>query len=160
MEYAAIPDGTLWMGFSAFIVFGGLVALMIGAFRLCDLWDEKQEKRLQGRSSSAFEVLFASLSLLAVVTIVGTAFGYHRFESLNSKTDSVLKSNLAQKYDISLDGFEVSDDKPAKGAGRYTFRNQDDSSIIKFSAEFSKSGEPFIIVDENLTREDVEEMIR
>jgi hypothetical protein len=160
MDYTAIPNR---LGWEALMAVGGLVAtiaavlaVLFFVFKLIDGF----------KNRSAGKNAIVSVGVVVIAAIIGGAWwgGLSLVSDKMTETDAAavenMKSNLNAKYVIDLDGFDVQNPYPAKGEGTYTFRNKDEASVVKFSAEFDEHGEPFLVVDENMTREDVQQMLR
>jgi hypothetical protein len=160
MNYTPLIDSP-WTGMvTPTVIIGTLIAGGIFlAFCYAD-GEDRTPEFAKKRPKLVWTLTLVPMALIIIGAIVYGNVAESKDQELRVQNLQIIKENLSTKYDMEVDDLTLGELDGADGAGEYFLTSKNESSIASFMAKFDESGEPFIKVDENFTKESVEAMMR
>ena len=164
MDYTPLLDMPGWAAFQHINIFGPIMVIPLWIFLMCFCFEGHYFELKLAKKHPFFVplIVFFITSVFALGSII---LGNSISDKLGARYEQnlqIMKDNLATKYDMDTDAL-ISDDffnQPYGTRKAYIFETKNEASIGTFSVNFEESGEPFINVENDFTKELVEDLMR
>lgn len=163
MNYTPLLDMPGWAELEMIRFMGPIIAvpLWITLMGLCFACSDIDLQITKKRPFFVMLVIFFVTSAFAIGSIMIGNSVSEKLDARYEQNVQIMKENLTTKYDMKVESL-ISNEalNQPKGSDTYFFEAKDEAFIGSFSVKFEESGEPFINVENDFTKEVVEDLMR